>query len=78
MVYTYYSVLYGGFENEKKKGKKKFDLPERRFEPRIFEQFFPPLIWIFREGEGDEIKSRQPSKRDKDFNKYIHCLYMHP
>ena len=22
MVYTYYSVLYGGFENEKKNGKK--------------------------------------------------------
>jgi hypothetical protein len=36
MVYTYYSVLKGGFENEKRKGKK-IDLPEQGFEPRIFE-----------------------------------------
>jgi hypothetical protein len=36
MVYTYYSVLYGEFENEKKKGKK-LDLQERGFESRIFE-----------------------------------------
>ena len=57
----HHTVLYRGFENEKKKGKKKIDLPERGFEPRIFEQ----LIWIFMEGEGDEIKYRQPSKRDR-------------
>ena len=31
-----YAVLYGEFENEKKKGKKIFDLPERGFEPQIF------------------------------------------
>ena len=32
-----YSVFYGEYENEKKKGKK-FDLPRWGFEPRIFEQ----------------------------------------
>ena len=26
---------------------------------------FPPMIWIFMEGEGDEIKSKQASKRDR-------------
>ena len=33
-----YSVFYGEYENEKKTGQKKFDLPRRGFEPRIFEQ----------------------------------------
>ena len=31
-----YAVFYGEFENEKKKGQKKFELPERGFEPQIF------------------------------------------
>ena len=31
--------LYGEFENEKKKGQKKFDLPELGFEPQIFSNF---------------------------------------
>ena len=34
-----YAVFYGEFENEKKKGQKIFDLPERGFEPRIFSHF---------------------------------------
>ena len=34
-----YAVLYGEFENEKKKNKKKFDLLERGFEPQIFSNF---------------------------------------
>ena len=30
-----------------------------------FSVIFPPTIWIFMEGEGDEIKSKQASKRDR-------------
>ena len=33
-----YTVFYGEFENEQKKGKK-IDLPERRFGPQIFRNF---------------------------------------
>ena len=53
-----YSVFYGEYENEKKKGQKIFDLPERGFEPR-FSVIFPPMIWIFIESEGDEMRSDQ-------------------
>jgi hypothetical protein len=28
-----------------------------------FSVIFPPMIWFFMEGEGDEIKSKQASKR---------------
>ena len=28
-----------------------------------FWTIFPPLIWIFTEGEGEEIKCRRPFKR---------------
>ena len=31
-----YTVFYGEFENEKKKGQQKIDLLERGFEPQIF------------------------------------------
>ena len=31
----------------------------------IFSVFFLPTIWIFMEGEGDEIKSEQASKIDR-------------
>ena len=41
MAYTYYPVLYGGFENEKKKGEK-IDLLVQGFEHRIFETIFLP------------------------------------
>ena len=34
-----YAVFYGEFENEKKKGQKKFDPPEGGFEPQIFSKF---------------------------------------
>ena len=34
-----YAVLYGEFENEKKKEQKNFDLPEPGFEPKIFSNF---------------------------------------
>ena len=42
------------FENEKKKEQKKFDLPERGFEPQIFSNF-PTHDLNF---HADEIKSR--------------------
>ena len=29
---------------------------------RRFSVIFPPMIWIFMEGEGDKIKSKQASK----------------
>ena len=31
----------------------------------IFSVIFPPMIWIFMGGEGNEIKSKQASKRDR-------------
>ena len=34
-----YPVLCKEFENEKKKGKKNFDLPERGFKSQIFSNF---------------------------------------
>ena len=30
--------------------------------PLRLKQIFPPIIWIFTEGEGDEIESRLPFK----------------
>ena len=33
-----YSVFYGEYENKKRTGQKKIDLPQRRFEPQIFQQ----------------------------------------
>ena len=61
MVYTYYSVLYGGFENEKKKGQK--FLTSRALGIWTMDSWiiFTPLILIFTEGESDQIKYRQPS-----------------
>ena len=32
------------------------------FLPLRFKQTFPPIIWIFTEDEGDEIKCRLPFK----------------
>ena len=52
------------------KGQKIFDLQERGFDPR-FSVIFPSTIWIFMEGEGDEIKSKQASKRDRTFKRGI-------
>ena len=34
---------------------------------------FPPMIWIFMTGEGDEIKSKQASKRDRTLPKFLNC-----
>ena len=33
------AAFYGEFENEKKKGQKNLDLPERGFKPKIFGNF---------------------------------------
>ena len=59
-----YSFFYGEFEIEKKKVQKKFDLWCGDLNPR-FSIIFPPIIWIFMEREGPEIKSKQASKRDR-------------
>ena len=49
------------FENETKKKDKNFvTFLSRDSNPR-FSVIFLPTIWIFMEGEGDEIKSRQGS-----------------
>ena len=47
--------FYGEFENEKKKTFLSGDLNRR------FSVIFPPMVLIFMESEGDEIKSRQGS-----------------
>ena len=56
--------FYGEFENEQKK-EEHFFWPTRSWiRPQLFSNF-PPIIWIFMEGEGDNIKSKQASKRDR-------------
>ena len=54
-----YSVSYGKYENEKKTGQKKFDLPQRGFEPPIFEQI-PAQNLNF---EGDQINRARGSQK---------------
>ena len=49
--------------NWTRKGKTNFELPNSN---QRFSVIFPPMIWIFMEGEGDEIKSKQASKRDRN------------
>ena len=46
-----------------KKEQNKLDLPEREFEPQMLVNF-PSMIWIFMESEGDQIKTKQASKKD--------------
>jgi hypothetical protein len=36
--------LFGGFKNEKKRDKKKFNLPRQEFEPIIFEDFIDTIL----------------------------------
>ena len=55
-----YSVFNGKYENEKKKGTKKIDLPQWGFEPGIFEQI-PAQNLNF---EGYEKKSPLPSRKN--------------
>ena len=47
--------VYGEFKNEQKKDKKIVDLKGWRLEPQNFNNF----------PEGDEIKSKEASKRDR-------------
>ena len=67
--------LYGGFENQKKKCKNNLTLSVGIW-TQDFSTIFPPMIWIFSEGEGDEIKSRQPSKKDRtlQFQKFFYLI----
>ena len=55
-------IFYGEFENEKKKDQTILTLPSGDSNPR-FPVIFPPMIWIFIEGEEDEIKSEEASKK---------------
>ena len=55
-------------ENLKKNRKKTIFLTFRSGDSNLrFSEIFPPMIWIFMEDEGDEIKSKQASK---SFQKY--------
>ena len=49
---------------KRKKGQKKFDLPERGFEPQIFSNFSAHDL-NFHGNEEPKIKSKQASKRDR-------------
>ena len=55
--------FYEEFENEQKKDKQFLTYRSGDSKPR-FSVIFPPMIWISMEGEGDEIKSKQASKRN--------------
>ena len=46
------------------KGQTFFWPSEAEIQTPKFSVIFPPMIWIFMEGEGDEINSKQASKRD--------------
>ena len=48
----------------KEKGQIFLTFRSRDSNPR-FSVIFPPMIWIFMEGAGDDIKSKQASKRDR-------------
>ena len=51
-------------QNEQKKSIK--DLTDRSGDQtHRFSVIFPYIIWIFMQGEGDEIKLKQASKRDR-------------
>ena len=50
----------------RKRTKKILTLRSGDSNPR-FSVIFPPMIWIYMEGEGDKIKSKQASKRDRTF-----------
>ena len=56
--------FYEEFENEKKKDQKNLTFQSGDLNPR-FSVTFLPMIWIFMESEGDKIKSKQASKRDR-------------
>ena len=54
------------FKMNRKKDKKGFDLPEPGFESQIFSNF-PAHDLNFHGRKGDEIKSKQASKRDFNY-----------
>ena len=61
------AASYREFENEQKKGKKNLNFRSEDSNSR-FSVIFLPMIWIFMEGEGVKIKSKQASKRDGTLN----------
>ena len=54
---------------KRKKNKKILTFWSGDLNPR-FSVIFPPKIWIFMESEGDEIISKQASKRDRTLPRY--------
>ena len=56
-----YAVYYGEFKNKQKKDNFFLTFQSGDSNSR-FSVFFPPMVWIFMEGEGDEIKPTQASK----------------
>ena len=72
-----YAVFYEEIENEQKKDKKNLTYRSRDSNPR-FSVIFLAMIWIFMVGEGDEIKSKQTSKRDRTLlkvSKFAYVIY---
>ena len=65
--------FYWEFENEKKKDKTFLTLWSGDLNPR-FSVIFPPMIWIFIEGKGDKVKSKQASKIDRTLLKISNYL----
>ena len=50
-----YAVFHGEFENEKKKGQKNVDIPERGFEPQFFSKCFE-FSWKVRKARSNQNK----------------------
>ena len=67
--YKYMQFFYGEFEIEQKEDKK-ITFRSGDSNPR-FSVTFPPMIWIFMEGEGDKIKSRQGSWNFSTLRTYL-------
>ena len=59
-----YAVFMKNLKIKRKKDKTFLTFRSGDLNPR-FSVIFPPMIWIFMENEGDEIKSKQASKRDR-------------
>ena len=62
-----YKQRYAFFMENSKKDKHFLTFRSKDLIPR-YSVIFPPMIWVFTEGEGDKIKSKQASKQDKTLN----------
>ena len=64
-----HSFFYREFENEQNKDKQSLTFRGGDSNPR-FSLNFLSMIWIFMEGEGDDIKSKQTSIGDRTLLTY--------